>query len=73
MKTATAIKKLEKLGYEVTANGRMITARKPNADETIEFINQEEKAVAVSIGTPGEDAEFRTFVSSIGMALKIAK
>lgn len=73
MKTATAIKKLEKLGYAVTVNGRMITARKPNADESIEFINQEEKAVAVSIGTPGEDAEFRTFVSSIGMALKIAK
>lgn len=72
MKTVSAIKKLEKLGFAVTANDRMVAAIKPGGNESIEFINQEEKAVAVSIGTIGEEPKYRTFVSSIGMAIKIA-
>lgn len=78
MKYTTAVKRLENKGYivERVADTRTVRAFAPNNKDVIEFIHQDDEAVAISVAGVkqiNESSQYKTFCSSLKMAMEITE
>lgn len=76
MQTANAIKKLEKAGFQVTANGIRYTAK--NTNHAISFYNQSGSINCISVKRINDNSDYMSdyhagvFCDNLSQAIKIS-
>jgi len=78
MKTASAIKKLEKAGFAVKQMGNAITAKLPTAERLVEFFDQRGEVVCLGFRHQNDHSDTMSdycatiFCDSMAQAMRLA-